>query len=282
MRETINDMPTIMVTNDDGVFAPGIRTLIKVMRKLGRVVVVAPDRARSAQGHAITVSSPLRVKKLKEEEFYREYGCNGTPVDCVKMGRQIVLRRDPDLLVSGINHGSNASINVIYSGTMAAVFEAAIDKIPAIGFSLNDFSHAADLSHTEKYIESIARNVLEKGLPKGVCLNVNIPANSDKAIKGVKVCRQSMGSWVEEFDERVDPRGRNYYWITGVFSNPDNVAGTDTMAMEENYVSVVPMKFDFTDYDAMKAIEEFDFTTTPVSKKPNKRNSTSITTNIIK
>jgi 5'-nucleotidase len=270
MRETINDMPTILVTNDDGVFAPGIRTLIKVMRKLGRVVVVAPDRGRSAQGHAITVSSPLRVKKLKEEEFYKEYGCNGTPVDCVKLGRQIVLRRNPDLLVSGINHGSNASINVIYSGTMAAVFEAAIDKVPAIGFSLNDYSYAADLSHTEKYIENIARNVLENGLPEGVCLNVNIPANSDKAIKGVKVCRQSMGSWVEEFDERVDPRGRDYYWITGVFSNPDHVAGTDTMAMEENYVSVVPMKFDFTDYEAMKAIEMFDFSVESRQKKQDK------------
>jgi len=154
---------------------------------------------------------------------------------------------------------------------MAAVFEAAIDKIPAIGFSLNDYKHSADLSHTEKYIEIIARNVLEKGLPKGVCLNVNIPANSDKAIKGVKVCRQSMGSWVEEFDERVDPRGRDYYWITGVFSNPDNVEGTDTMAMEENYVSVVPMKFDFTDYDAMKVVEGFDFSTEPKGENPNKK-----------
>jgi 5'-nucleotidase len=153
---------------------------------------------------------------------------------------------------------------------MAAVFEAAIDKVPAIGFSLNDYSYAADLSHTEKYIENIARNVLENGLPEGVCLNVNIPANSDKAIKGVKVCRQSMGSWVEEFDERVDPRGRDYYWITGVFSNPDHVAGTDTMAMEENYVSVVPMKFDFTDYEAMKAIEMFDFSVESRQKKQDK------------
>jgi len=267
MRETTNDKPTILVTNDDGINAPGIRTLIKVMRKLGRVVVVAPDRARSAQGHAITVSSPLRVKKLREEAFYREYACNGTPVDCVKLGRQIVLRKNPDLLVSGVNHGSNASINVIYSGTMAAVFEAAIDKIPAIGFSLNDYSHAADMSHTEKYIETIARNVMEKGLPKGVCLNVNIPANSDKPIQGVKVCRQSMGSWVEEFDERVDPRGRDYYWITGVFSNPDHVDGTDTMALEQNYVSVVPMQFDFTNYEAMKVVEGFDYSLPQQGKK---------------
>jgi len=180
----------------------------------------------------------------------------------------VVLRRNPDLLVSGINHGSNASINVIYSGTMAAVFEAAIDKIPAIGFSISEYSHAADLSHTEEYIESIARDVLEKGLPKGVCLNVNMPPKGTKKIRGVKICRQSMGSWVEEFDERVDPRGRDYFWITGVFSNPDHVNGTDTWALEHNYISVVPMNFDFTDYKAMKVVEEFDFTPRP---KPEKK-----------
>jgi len=247
-----------MVTNDDGINAPGIRTLINVMRRIGDVVVVAPDRPRSAQGHAITVSSPLRVRKLAEEDGYREYGCNGTPVDCVKLGRQVVLRRQPDLLVSGINHGSNASINVIYSGTMAAVFEAAIDKIPAIGFSISDYSHAADLSHTEEYVESIARDVLEKGLPKGICLNVNMPARGTKRIRGVKICRQSMGTWVEEFDERVDPRGRDYYWITGVFSNPDHVNGTDTWAIAHNYVAVVPMNFDFTDYEAKKLLEGYD------------------------
>ncbi|OQX73126.1 MAG: 5'/3'-nucleotidase SurE [Bacteroidetes bacterium 4484_276] len=259
MKEIQNKRPTILVTNDDGVTAPGIRTLIKVMRRLGDVVVVAPDRPRSGQGHAITISRPLRVKKLNTENGYSEYGCNGTPVDCVKLGRQIILRREPDLLVSGINHGSNASINVMYSGTMAAVFEAAIDKIPAIGFSLNDYSYAADLSHTEKYIENITRDVLLKGLPDGVCLNVNLPAKNKRKIKGVKICRQAMGSWIEEFDERVDPRGRDYYWVTGVFSNPDNKEGTDTWAMEQNYVAVVPMKIDFTDNETMKKMQDYDF-----------------------
>ena len=271
MKETQKARPTIMVTNDDGVNAPGIRTLINIMRRIGDVVVVAPDRPRSAQGHSITVSRPLRVKKLFEENGYSEYGCNGTPVDCVKLGRQVILRRQPDLLVSGINHGSNASINVIYSGTMAAVFEAAIDKIPAIGFSISDYSHKADLSHIEEYVESITRDVLEKGLPTGVCLNVNMPARGTKRIKGVKICRQSMGSWIEEFDERVDPRGRDYYWITGVFSNPDQVNGTDTWAIAHNYVSVVPMKFDFTDYEAMKVVEEFDFTLPSKDKKEEKQ-----------
>ncbi len=267
IKEMENNRPLIMVTNDDGVNAPGIRTLIKLMRKLGDVLVVAPDRPRSAQGHAITISSPLRVRKLAEEDGYKEYGCNGTPVDCVKLGRQVVIRRNPDLLVSGINHGSNASINVIYSGTMAAVFEAAIDEIPAIGFSISDYSHQGDNSHTEEYIDSIVRNVLEKGLPKGVCLNVNFPAKGTKKLRGIKVCRQSMGSWVEEFDERVDPRGRDYFWITGVFSNPDHIKGTDTWAIEHNYAAVVPMKFDFTDYEAMKVVEDYALTPKQGDKK---------------
>jgi len=258
--------PTILVTNDDGINAPGLRTLVKVMRKLGNVVVVAPDRPRSGQGHAITVSMPLRVSSVHKEEGYQEYRCNGTPVDCVKLGVQIVLRRQPDLLVSGINHGSNASINVVYSGTMAAVIEAAIDKIPAIGFSLDDYEVNANFSHTEEYVEMITREVLEKGMPEGTCLNVNIPAISDEGIKGIKVCRQSLGSWKERFDERVDPRGRDYFWITGVFSNPDHKEGTDTWAMERNYVSVVPMKFDLTSYEAIPAIETYDFKTKPNSK----------------
>lgn len=251
--------PTILVTNDDGITAPGLRTLIKVMRKIGDVVVVAPDRPRSGQGHAITVSMPLRVSSVYKEEGYQEYRCNGTPVDCVKLGVQIVLRRIPDLLVSGINHGSNASINVVYSGTMAAVIEAAIDKIPAIGFSLDDYELNANFSHTEEYLEQITREVLEKGMPENTCLNVNFPKYREEGIKGVKVCRQSMGSWKERFDERTDPRGRDYFWITGVFSNPDHTEGTDTWEMERNYIAVVPMKFDLTHYEAIPIFEKYDF-----------------------
>lgn len=251
--------PLILITNDDGVNAPGIRTLIRIMRKLGEVVVVAPDSQRSAQSHAITVSEPLRLKLIEEAQDYREFSCNGTPVDCVKLGTKIVLRDKPDLLVSGINHGSNASINVVYSGTMAAVIESAIDEIPAIGFSLNDYSPHAVFTHSEKFIEEIAADVLRRGLPKGICLNVNIPKITDEPIKGVSVCRQAMGSWVEEFDERKDPRGRDYYWITGVFSNPDHKQGADTWAMENNYIAVVPMKFDLTAYDAISEISTYGF-----------------------
>jgi 5'-nucleotidase len=251
--------PLILVTNDDGVNAPGIRTLIRIMRNLGDVVVVAPGSQRSAQSHAITVSEPLRLKLIEEEEGYREFSCNGTPVDCVKLGTKIVLRDKPDLLVSGINHGSNASINVVYSGTMAAVIESAIDEIPAVGFSLNDYSPHAEFHHSEKFIEEIAADVLRRGLPKGICLNVNIPKISDEPIKGISVCRQAMGSWVEEFDERKDPRGRDYYWITGVFSNPDHKQGTDTWAMENNYIAVVPMKFDLTAHESISEISDYSF-----------------------
>ncbi len=251
--------PIILVTNDDGIAAPGLRTLIKVMRNLGSVVVVAPDKPRSGTGHAITIATPLRVFPVHEEEDYREYSCSGMPVDCVKLGTQIILKTKPDLLVSGINHGSNASINVVYSGTMAAVFEAAIDKIPSIGFSLLDYSKNADFSHTVEYIEKIAKDVLTCGLPEGVCLNVNFPAIPAEEVRGIKVCRQAMGSWIEEFDERVDPRGGDYYWITGVFSNPDHKEGTDTWALENNYVSVVPMKFDFTAHNAISKIGEMKF-----------------------
>ncbi len=250
--------PVILVTNDDGIHAPGIRNLIDVMRKIGDVVVVAPDSPRSGQGHAITVSNPLRLKKITEEDGYREYSCNGTPVDCVKLGTQIVLRHKPDLLVSGINHGSNASINVIYSGTMAAALEAAIDQIPAIGFSLDDYSAKADFSHTLQWIELITRKVLDDGIPKGVCINVNFPKIRQEPIRGIKVCRQAMGSWVEEFDERKDPHGRDYYWITGLFSNPDHVEGTDTWAMENNFAALVPMKFDFTSHETIHGLKHFN------------------------
>lgn len=251
--------PVILVTNDDGVNATGIRNLIDVMRKIGEVVVVAPDSPRSGQGHAITVSSPLRLKKIAEEDGYREYSCNGTPVDCVKLGVQIVLRKKPDILVSGINHGSNASINVIYSGTMAAVLEATIDQIPAIGFSLDDYSAKAEFSHTRPWVELITRQVLKNGLPKRVCINVNFPKINTEPLKGIKVCRQAMGSWVEEFDERKDPHGHDYYWITGLFSNPDHVEGTDTWAMENNFVALVPMQFDFTSHESIENLKKLRF-----------------------
>ncbi|MFZ4462582.1 MAG: 5'/3'-nucleotidase SurE [Bacteroidales bacterium] len=247
--------PVILVTNDDGHTAPGIRKLIEVVRKIGRVVVVASERSNSGQGHAITITIPLRIRTICKEPDYEEYVCNGTPVDCVKLGEQVILKAKPDLLVSGVNHGSNASINVIYSGTMAAVLEACIDFIPAIGFSLLDYSHNADFSHVDEVITTVVNKVLEEGLPDGICLNVNIPAISAEPLKGFKVCRQAHARWVEEFDSRMDPRGGDYHWLTGRFENDDLAEDTDIFALTNNFVSVVPVQYDMTAYRAIDLID---------------------------
>ncbi|OQX80261.1 MAG: 5'/3'-nucleotidase SurE [Bacteroidetes bacterium 4484_249] len=245
--------PLILITNDDGVFAPGLRKLIEIARQLGDVVVVAPEESQSGMSHAITVRVPLRLRKITVEEGFIEYSCNGTPVDAVKMGEQLVINGKPDIVLSGINHGSNASVNIIYSGTMAAVLEATIDGIPAIGFSILDYSHSADFSAVDDYVKTIVKNVLENGLPAGVCLNVNIPAVSKDKIKGIKVCRQADGRWEEEFDKRTDPHNRDYYWLTGIFKNGDSARDTDSFALANNFISIVPVNYDFT---APKAIAE--------------------------
>lgn len=245
--------PLILITNDDGVFAPGLRKLIEIARQLGDVVVVAPEESQSGMSHAITVRVPLRLRKITVEEGFIEYSCNGTPVDAVKMGEQLVINGKPDIVLSGINHGSNASVNIIYSGTMAAVLEATIDGIPAIGFSILDYSHSADFSAVDDYVKTIVKNVLENGLPAGVCLNVNIPAVSKDKIKGIKVCRQADGRWEEEFDKRTDPHNRDYYWLTGIFKNGDSARDTDSFALANNFISIVPVNYDFT---APKAITE--------------------------
>lgn len=247
--------PVILITNDDGVHAPGLRTLIKVMRTIGRVTVVAPDTPMSGTGHAITVRNPLRLHLLQQEEDYAEYSCNGTPVDCVKLGEQVVLKAKPDLLVSGINHGSNASINIVYSGTMAAVLESAIGGVPSVGFSLLDYSHHADFEHCEPYIHLIAQNVLTNGLPDGVCLNVNIPAVNGEAIRGIKVCRQGRSRWVEEFDTRTDPHKLDYHWLTGYFQKLEDNEDTDQWALENNFVSIVPVHFDLTAHYALSTLQ---------------------------
>lgn len=252
------DRPVILVTNDDGYFAPGLKTLAGVMRELGDVVVVAPDQPMSGTGHAITVRHPLRLHLLSESEGYREYSCNGTPVDCVKLGEQVVLKRKPDLMVAGINHGSNASINIIYSGTMASVLESAIGGVPSIGFSLLDYSIRADFSACAAYIRPIARKVLESGLPDGVCLNVNIPAVNGEEIAGVRICRQARSRWLEEFDTRRDPNNREYYWLTGIFEKLEESEDTDQWALENNYVSVVPVHYDFTAHYALSTIKQWD------------------------
>jgi 5'-nucleotidase len=245
------ERPLILVTNDDGITAPGIRALVECVSELGEVVVIAPDSPQSAMGHAITISKPLRLNETDLYKGIRSFQCSGTPVDCVKLAHHQVLHRLPDLVVSGINHGANSSINVIYSGTMSAAVEAAVEGIPAIGFSLLDYSYQADFEPCKPYVKNICKMVLEKGLPKDTLLNVNFPKGSE--LKGVKICRQARGKWKEDFDERIDPNQRKYYWLVGQFINLDAGPDTDIEALANNYVSVVPTQFDLT---AHKAIQE--------------------------
>lgn len=242
--------PRILVVNDDGIDAPGIRALIEVMKELGDVTVVAPDGPQSGMGHAITIAKPLRLDKVNIYEGVEMYKSSGTPVDCVKLAvNQVFKGQKPDLCVSGINHGLNNSINVIYSGTMSAAVEGAIESIPSIGFSLDDFTYDADFSHCKKYIKVIAGQVLKHGLQLGTLLNVNFPKGAD--IKGIKICRQANAKWAEEFDERLDPHKRNYYWLTGVFQNYDQGQDTDVWALDNGYVSLVPVQFDMTAHHAI-------------------------------
>jgi len=241
--------PVILITNDDGISAPGIRNLVDAVRGLGKIVVVAPDKPQSGMGHAITIGNPLRLHPMHHLfEGVEAWQCSGTPVDCVKLAVDKVLRRKPDLCLSGINHGSNHSINVIYSGTMSAAVEAAIESIPSVGFSLLDYSVEADFTAARKYVRIIVEEVLDHPMDKHLILNVNFPAIPDSLIKGIKVCRQAYAKYEEDFLERNDPTGKKYYWLTGKFVNFDKGRDTDVWALEHNYVSVVPVQFDMTNY----------------------------------
>ncbi|MEO1030340.1 MAG: 5'/3'-nucleotidase SurE [Bacteroidota bacterium] len=246
--------PLILVTNDDGITAPGIRTLISVMNSIGDVVVVAPDSPQSGMGHAITVNATLYLENVNIDGKQPEYSCSGTPADCVKLAVREILNKKPDICVSGINHGSNSSINVIYSGTMSAALEAGIEGIPAIGFSLLDYNWNANFEHCKSYVETITRQVLEHGLPDGVVLNVNLPNLDKKDIKGIKVCRQARATWVEKFDKRTNPMGRDYYWLAGKFVNMDNGEDTDEWALANGYVSIVPVQFDLTAHHTIQQL----------------------------
>lgn len=250
--------PTILVVNDDGITAPGIKALIEVMQEIGHVVVVAPDSPQSGMGHAITIGKPLRLDKVDLYESVEMYKCSGTPVDCVKLAVNVIFKgKKPDLCVSGINHGLNNSINVLYSGTMSAAVEGAIESIPSIGFSLDDFTQEADFSATKKYIKQIAEQVLNHGLPQATLLNVNFPNTKD--IKGIKICRQANAKWAEEFDERSDPQKRKYYWLTGVFQVNDQGEDTDVWALQHDFVSVVPVQFDMTAHHAIGLLNSWKF-----------------------
>jgi 5'-nucleotidase len=249
--------PTILITNDDGVTAPGIRNLVEAVKDLGKIIVVAPDKAQSGMGHAITIGYPLRMNRVMDIfEDVEAWQVSGTPVDCVKLAVDKILHGKPDLCLSGINHGANHSINVIYSGTMSAAMEASIESIPSIGFSLLDPSYEADFTTARHYVREIVSSLIKRKLDKHFLLNVNIPSVSVELIKGVKVCRQAYAKYEEDFEERKDPHGKKYYWLTGEFLNFDKGKDTDVWALNNNYVSVVPVQFDLTNYQIKSQLEK--------------------------
>jgi len=259
---TLKEEPIILITNDDGVTAPGIIALVEAVKDLGKIVVIAPDKAQSGMGHAITIGLPLRMVRVNYfGENIEAYSCSGTPVDCVKLAVDKILHRKPDICLSGVNHGANHSINVIYSGTMSAALEASIESIPSIGFSLLDYSLDADFSGAKKYARLIVQQILNsKKVNKHLCLNVNFPAVGVNELKGLKVCRQAYAKYEEDFDERTDPTGKKYYWLTGEFVNFDRGRDTDVWALNHNFASVVPVQFDLTDYALKEKLEKtFNF-----------------------
>ena len=248
--------PLILVTNDDGISAPGLKALVEVASSIGEVVIVAPDSPQSGQGHAITLKDPLRVHKATSYEQFEAYECSGTPVDCVKFARDLLLKdRTIDLCISGINHGSNASINIIYSGTMSAAMEASLSGIDSMGFSLLDYAWNADFEQAKPFLKEIIENTLKNKLEGTNLLNVNIPNLKREAIKGVRVCRQAQGKWSEKYVESVDPRGGKYYWLTGEFINNDLKEDTDLWALDNGYIAIVPSQHDLTAYSAMDKLD---------------------------
>jgi 5'-nucleotidase len=248
--------PVILITNDDGITSPGIHALVEAVRDLGQVIVVAPDSPQSGMGHAITIGDPLRLNKVDVFVGIDSWQCSGTPADCVKLARDKILHAKPDICLSGINHGANYSINVIYSGTMSAAMEAAIEGVPSIGLSLLDFSFDADFTVAKKVAHELTLRMMGKPVPEHILLNVNIPKVSTADFKGMKICRQAYAKWAEEFDHRVDPRGKDYYWMTGKFINMDKHPGSDVEALKNGYASIVPIRIDFTDVQTKEWMEK--------------------------
>lgn len=255
----MKDLPLIVIINDDGHEAKGLASLIEAAKGLGRILVVAPDGPRSGMSHAITMTVPLRVKKLVEEENFTFYKTNGTPVDCVKLAERVLLKDEKiDLLISGINHGSNSATSVLYSGTMAAAIEASFANVPALGFSLLSFDPDADFTYSIKVARKIIKNVLKEGLPERVSLNINIPYVDEKDCKGMKITRQAKGYWKEELVPYEDPHGGIYYWLTGSFVNLDNEEDTDEWALANNYVSIQPVQHDMTAHQHINELKKWE------------------------
>jgi len=249
--------PLILVTNDDGIGAKGIEALVESMQKFGTVVVVAPSHPQSGMGHAITVNQPIRMNRSKVFANIDAYAVSGTPVDCVKMGIYEVLKRKPDLLVSGINHGANFSTNVLYSGTMSAAVEGAIENVPAIGFSLCDFSTQADFKPAQTIVEHVTELALRNDFPNHVCLNVNIPKLPSNQIKGIQFCRQASAFWDDRFEKRIDPFGHTYYWLMGDFREITPQQDTDLHYIEQGYATIVPTQFDMTAHQCIDQLNQW-------------------------
>lgn len=249
--------PLIFVTNDDGVSSKGIRSLFESVKEFGDVVIIAPDSPQSGTGHGITIHDPLRLDRLDLFEGTEAYSCSGTPVDCVKLGVYEIMHRKPDLLVSGINHGANTSTNVLYSGTMSAAVEGSMEGIPSIGFSLDSFNADADFTLSMEVVKRVVSAVLEKGMQKGVCLNVNIPDIAKEEHQGIKVCKQAHAYWADRFDKREDQFGKPYYWLTGDFIDADQSEDTDLFWIPKGYTTVVPTQFDMTAHGALNELKNW-------------------------
>jgi 5'-nucleotidase len=249
----------ILVTNDDGIHAKGLEALIEIVKPFGKIVVVAPEEGNSGMSHAITIKTPLRIRSHKRTDNIDFYSVNGTPVDCVKIAMSQILSRQPDLLVSGVNHGSNSSVSILYSGTMAAAIEGCLYGIPSIGFSLLDYTTSADFSAAIPFGKRIVKQILASGLEKGTCLNVNFPVLPEHEIKGIKICRQNKGTWREEFEKRLDPRGYEYFWLTGYFLNEEPLSvDTDEYALANGFISIVPVSIDLTNYKELDRLSKLD------------------------
>lgn len=246
----------ILITNDDSLFAPGIKALVEAVDGLGKITVIAPDKPQSGMGHAITIAQPLRIERNYLFGKVDAYTCSGTPADCVKLATAKILHKKPNICLSGINHGANYAINILYSGTMSAAIEAAIENIPSIGFSLLDYSLNADFNDAKIIVRKIVEKVIFGPKINHLCLNVNIPAPSKKKLKGIKICRQADAKYDENFVERNDPSGKKYFWLTGTFNNFDKRKDTDVNALEKNYVSVVPVQFDLTNEIVKNKLEK--------------------------
>ncbi len=253
------DKPLILIVNDDGITAKGIRALIGFVKHLANIVVVAPNKSMSGMSHAISINDPLRFSKFKIDPEITEYTCSGTPVDCVKFGTSLAVEgKTVDLVLSGINHGQNSSINALYSGTVGAAMEGAIGGIPSLALSLCDHSADADFSICETSVIELVKKGLNKELPRDSCLNVNFPAIPKNQLKGIKICRQSNARWGKDFQKMKDPTGNDYYWLSGDFQNLDEGKDTDIWALDHGFVSVVPMKFDLTAHDEIKSLKHLE------------------------